>query len=158
MAVPVQKTPPGRFHARAVSVLSRKPLTAVRAARLIASATVSVTLVSGIVIHFADERNFPTIGRGMWWAVQTVTTVGYGDVVPETTGGKLVAAVVMVVGIAFIAVMTASITSVFIEAARRRVRGSDLEALADKLDRISASLVAIEDRLADAGHKGHDDD
>ena len=66
------------FHARTLSFLSRKPLTAVRAARIIALVTVSITVVSGVLIHFLDRANFPSIGGGMWWAVQTVTTVGSG--------------------------------------------------------------------------------
>jgi hypothetical protein len=156
MTAPEQEQPPVPLHVHALTAVVRKPLTAGRAARLIAFATVSVTIVGGILIHWADERNFPTIGRGLWWAVQTVTTVGYGDAVPTTTTGQLVAAIVMVVGIAFIAVTTAAITSMFIEAARRRFRGSETDALAQRLDQISANLAAIEARLTEMSSGGHD--
>jgi hypothetical protein len=151
MTAPEEDQTPAPLHVHALTALARKPLTAGRAARLIAFATVSVTIVGGILMHWADERNFPTIGRGLWWAVQTVTTVGYGDVVPTTTSGQLVAALVMIVGIAFIAVTTAAITSMFIEAARRRFRGSETDALAERLEEINASLAKIEARLADMG-------
>ena len=107
-------------------------------------------------MHWADAKNFPTLGRGLWWAVQTVTTVGYGDVVPRTTTGQLVAALVMVVGIAFLAVTTAAIASTFIESARRQVEGGEAERMAEKLNQISASLIAIESRLMDAGARGRD--
>lgn len=115
---------PPPAHPRAVNVLMRKPLTVRRAARIIASVTVAVTIISGVLIHFTDPKNFPNIGDGLWWAIQTVTTVGYGDLVPASTLGRLVAALVMLVGIGFLTVITASITSTFIETARRRIEGT----------------------------------
>jgi voltage-gated potassium channel len=116
--------------------------------------TVSITAVSGVVIHFLDRANFPDIGVGMWWAVQTVTTVGYGDVVPTSTGGRLVATLVMVLGIGFLTVVTAAITSTFVEAARGRMRAGESEPLEAKLDRISARLDAIEARLGQIPPEG----
>ena len=142
------------FHARTLSFLSRKPLTAVRAARIIALVTVSITVVSGVLIHFLDRANFPGIGGGMWWAVQTVTTVGYGDAVPTSTGGRLVAVLVMVLGIGFLTVITAAITSTFVEAARRRMQAGEEEQLDATLDRIDARLAAIEAKLADVPPEG----
>ena len=142
------------FHARTLSFLSRKPLTAVRAARIIALVTVSITVVSGVLIHFLDRANFPGIGGGMWWAVQTVTTVGYGDAVPTSTGGRLVAVLVMILGIGFLTVVTAAITSTFVEAARSRMQAGAGEPLEAKLDRIDARLAAIEAKLADVSPEG----
>src|SRR5436309_10133444 len=95
---------------RAANLLLGKPLTARRAARIIASFTLSATIIAGVVIHFTDKQNFPSIGDGLWWAVQTVTTVGYGDLVPTSTSGRLIAAVVMIGGIGFLTVITAAIT------------------------------------------------
>jgi voltage-gated potassium channel len=130
----------------------RKPLTVGRAARIIASVTVAVTIISAVLIHFTDPKNFPNIGAGLWWAIQTVTTVGYGDLVPASTLGRLVAALVMLVGIGFLTVITASITSTFIETARRRIEGTATDALTAKLDQIAARLDAIETRLDDGAH------
>jgi voltage-gated potassium channel len=142
------------FHPRTLSFLSRKPLTAARAARIIAFLTVSLTVVSGVVIHFLDRANFPNIGGGMWWAVQTVTTVGYGDEVPTSTGGRLVATLVMVLGIGFLTVVTAAITSTFVEAARSRMQAGAGEPLEAKLDRIDARLDAIEAKLTEITPEG----
>jgi voltage-gated potassium channel len=142
------------LHPRTLSFLSRKPLTAARAARIIAFVTVSITVVSGVVIHFLDRANFPDIGGGMWWAVQTVTTVGYGDAVPTSTGGRLVATLVMVLGIGFLTVVTAAITSTFVEAARGRMQAAGSEPLEAKLDRISARLDAIDAKLAEITPEG----
>jgi voltage-gated potassium channel len=132
-----------------LKLLRAKPLTARRAARIIISVTVSATVVSGVLMHFADKKSFPNIGDGLWWAVQTVTTVGYGDVVPASTAGQLLAAIVMLVGIGFLTIVTASITSTFIETARRRLEGSASEALTARLEEIGARLEAIESHLGE---------
>ncbi len=139
------------IHPRALNLLQRKPLTAPRAARIIASVTVSMTVIGGVLIHFTDKKTFPNIGDGMWWAVQTVTTVGYGDLVPKSTVGRLVAALVMLVGISFLAVITAAIASEFIESTRRRIEGTRTDAVSVKLDQIGARLDAIESGLKNAG-------
>ena len=141
------ESPPIR--ARVVTFLLRKPLTIGRAAGVIASITVLAMIAGGVVIHFTDPKNFPDIGDGLWWSVQTVTTVGYGDLVPTSTTGRIVGAAVMIVGIGFLTVITASITSAFVEAARRRLEGGRTDALSAKLDQISARLDTIEAGLTD---------
>lgn len=128
-----------------------KPLTAGRAARIIVSVTVFVTLVSGVLMHFTDKRTFPNIGDGFWWAVQTITTVGYGDLVPKSTAGRLVASLVMLVGIGFLTIVTAAITSTFIETTRRRLEGNTTQALTARLDQIGARLEVIEAGLSEIG-------
>ena len=65
-----------------------------------------------------DHERYPTIGSGLWWAVQTTTTVGYGDNVPQSAAGRLVAAAVMLFGIGFLTVITAAITSTFVARSR----------------------------------------
>ena len=98
-----------------------------------------------------DHKNFTTVGQGLWWSVQTVTTVGYGDVVPTNTSGRIVAALVMLLGLAFLSVITAAITSTFVarateERARRTGGGSapatadDVRDITERLDRIDALL------------------
>ena len=62
----------------------------------------------------ADREDYPSIGSGLWWAIQTTTTVGYGDHVPTTVAGRLIAALVMLFGIGFLTVITAAITSTFV--------------------------------------------
>jgi Ion channel len=142
---PGRRSPSARY---ARHVLTRKPLTMGRAARIIVSFTLLMTLVGGVLIHYADKRNFPNIGDGLWWSVQTVTTVGYGDHVPTNAMGRTVAAVIMVVGIGFLSVITATITSAFIESARKRIEGVEMKTLDRKLDRIAERLDAIEGSLA----------
>ena len=117
--------------------------------------TVAIVLVGGVIVWVFDRQDFPDLGSALWYTLQTVTTVGYGDTVPTTEIGRLVGASVMVVGVALIAILTASITSVFVEAARRRqwagreVQERDsAETLDQRLDEILARLTAIEATLA----------
>ncbi len=112
-----------RPHRRFWKFLGHKPLTVGRAAWIISLATLVVSVGGGVLIRFADERNFHDIGAGLWWSIQTVTTVGYGDLVPTNTIGRLIASLVMLTGIAFLSVITAAITSAFVEAARQRAEG-----------------------------------
>jgi voltage-gated potassium channel len=117
--------------------------------------TVGIVFVGGVIVWVFDRRDFPDLGGALWYTLQTVTTVGYGDAVPTTEVGRLVGASVMIVGVALIAILTASITSVFVEAAQRRQRaGRDaqehdsVDTLHQRLDEVIARLTAIEAALA----------
>ena len=61
------------------------------AAIVIATASTVMTVVAGLLVTVLDSETFPSIGSGLWWAVQTVTTVGYGDEIPMSLAGRLVA-------------------------------------------------------------------
>ena len=88
------------------------------AAIVIATTSTVITVAAGILVTIVDHEQYPSIGSGLWWAVQTVTTVGYGDNVPETTAARLVAVLVMLLGISFLTVITAAITSTFVSRSR----------------------------------------
>ncbi len=135
---------PNPGHPRAWALIERKPLTVGRAAWIISLATLVVTMASGVAIRFGDRTDFHSIGTGLWWSIQTVTTVGYGDIVPTNTVGRLIATLVMLTGIAFLTVITATITSRFVEVARQRAEGARADAVAVQLHEISARLDAIE--------------
>ena len=116
------------------------------AAVVIASVTTVLTVVAGFLVTVVDHETFPSIGSGLWWAAQTVTTVGYGDNVPVSLGGRLVAVLVMLLGIGFLTVVTAAITSTFVAHARRVDQTpSDVEtAIAEQLRQLDARLERIE--------------
>ena len=101
-------------------LLLHDSLTARRAAGIIAVFTVVITVAGGVLERVLDHQEYPTIGRGLWFALQTVTTVGYGDVTPEQSVGRFIATVVMLTGIGFLAVVTASVTASLVESSRRR--------------------------------------
>ncbi len=94
------------------------------AAIVIATVTATITLAAGLLMMVVDRDNYPTVGSGLWWAIQTTTTVGYGDNVPTTVAGRMLASLVMLFGIGFLTVITAAITSTFVARARLEHRGS----------------------------------
>ena len=65
--------------------------------------------------HDTQPENFASIGHSFWWAVATLTTVGYGDVYPLTALGKILSALIALIGIGFVALPTGIISSAFIE-------------------------------------------
>jgi len=101
-------------------------------------------VLGGLVVWLFDRTDFPDLGAGLWWSLQTVTTVGYGDVVPTTGLGRVVGALIMLESIAFVAILTAAITSNFVERARRPHRDDHVR---ERLDEIAARLAAIEAAL-----------
>ena len=94
-------------------VLSEPPSVGV-ATSVIVSATAVVVVGSGVLIWALDHSEYPNIWVGMWWALQTVTTVGYGDVSPANPSGRIIASFVMFYGVAFVTVFIAAITSIFV--------------------------------------------
>jgi len=74
------------------------------AAGVIVTATTTVVIVGGILMRVLDHTEYSSIWLGMWWAIQTVTTVGYGDVVPGSTAGKVIAGFMMLGGLSLFAV------------------------------------------------------
>ena len=115
---------------------------------VIATVSTLMTIGAGAVMTLVDHDNFESIGPGLWWAVQTVTTVGYGDDVPTSFAGQLVAVLVMLLGVAFLTVVTASITSSFVERSRRDRGPSEAEtATAEQLRQLDPRLERIEAAL-----------
>jgi len=121
-----------------------------QAMSMIVTATASVVVAAGVLMRVIDHREYHSIWQGMWWAVQTVTTVGYGDVTPRYVSGRIVAVFVMLEGIAFLAIVTALITSTFVQRATQlRATGDAKEpdALQSRFDQLEARLERIEESL-----------
>jgi len=138
----------------------RKPVTVRSAASVIVTSTAVIVLVSGVLMRLLDHKEYPNIFIGMWWAVQTVTTVGYGDVTPKDVAGRIVATFVMLEAVALVAIVTAAITSTFVaraahlqdideakeeaeEEARNQAR---FEELSERLARVETLLQSLADR------------
>jgi voltage-gated potassium channel len=132
---------------RQVERFLREPASVRNAAAVIVIATLVVVVGAGLLMTLIDKAEYPDVGVGMWWALQTVTTVGYGDVSPAHAAGRLVGAVVMLEGTAFIAIVTAVITSTFVtratrdsEAARAQEDVTDRELLDRRFDELERKL------------------
>jgi voltage-gated potassium channel len=132
---------------RSMSRFLRRPPSVRTAARVIVTATAVVVVAGGVLMRVLDHEEYPNIWVGMWWALQTVTTVGYGDVTPHHTSGRIIAAFVMLEGIAFLTIVIAGITSTFVARAQleREVAQTADEDAAEV--RIEARLDGIEQRL-----------
>lgn len=134
--------------------IERKGLRPRFAASIIAVCWIAAVAVFGVVIRLVDPDSFDTVWDGMWWAIQTVTTVGYGDIVPQQTAGKAIASILMIGGLSLLAVVTATITSAFVARAEadRRAAGNDpvmreLAEISSRLDELSSRVGG--DRSAD---------
>lgn len=87
--------------------------------------------VGGILIHFAEGMSY---GDGIWWAFVTATTVGYGDISPSTFYGRMIAMVLMLVGIGLIGTVTSTLTSYFLNVSKKTVKNNALEHVKEELD------------------------
>ena len=138
----------------------REPPSIRTAASVIVIATTAVVVGGGVLIRVLDHREYGNVWVGMWWSIQTVTTVGYGDVTPKDVAGRLVGAFVMLEGIAFLAIVTAAITSTFVTRAQaERTQAVDADETAHdsrvegRLDELAAQLHRVESMLGDLGNR-----
>jgi len=120
-----------------------RPRTAVA---LIAVSTMVIVAGSTILAWTLDSHDFGSIGEALWWSLQTVTTVGYGDIVPESTRGQVIGGVVMLLGIAASAVLTALVTSALFETVLRRQRADEDATMFNRLESVERQVTAIAER------------
>lgn len=111
-----------------------------RILRYLMTAIVAIALASGVIMRLIDPEDFPSLGVALWWAVTTVTTVGYGDVVPVQPAGRAVAAVLMIVGFASLSLLTGIIASVLVH--KRNL--DDSSALPPGFEQLDRRLAEIE--------------
>lgn len=133
-----------------------------------ATVLLAVTMLIGSWLVVLAERHAPdatitSYPRGLWWSAETATTVGYGDLFPVTLWGRIVAAVVMGVGITTYGMVTAALATWFVghEQRRRHRLAADAEHAARRMRDDTERLLherfdRIERLLADAGHRPPD--
>jgi voltage-gated potassium channel Kch len=138
---------PTKLVERQMTRFLHKPVSVRAAASVIVTATSVVVVVGGVLIRVLDPHEFPNIWLGMWWALQTATTVGYGDVTPKDVGGRIVAAFVMLEGVAFLAIITAAITSNFVARAQRERGAAEVGAEEKEEERLEARFDDLDARL-----------
>lgn len=107
---------------------------------LTTAVVVSLGAVGIFAVEHGENKSIATLGDAFWWAIVTTTTVGYGDVSPVTTEGRLIAVALMAVGIGFIGVLTATITSFFLDPVKATDQTNQIE---DRLARIEDKLDAL---------------
>jgi voltage-gated potassium channel len=145
--------PPGRRRSR----LERRTREAVanrQAFPYVALVTAVIGVGIGVVVTLIAPEDFESYGDGVWWAIVTLGTVGYGDIVPTTTWGRVLGGVVIVVGVTFLSFLTATVTSLFVsteqeakDAEREALRKADQEAVLEELRTIQERITTIEMKL-----------
>lgn len=129
-----------RLERRIVAILTGLNLR--KAVGLIVATATVLAFVAAILVRIVDPA-IGTFGDALWWAVTTVTTVGYGDIVPESTTGRFVGAALMLTGIALIPLITSVVVSILVSQRTREAREAEL----DNLNRIMERLDELERRV-----------
>lgn len=117
-------------------------MTLVRAVLAIAIVAIALTVGAAALARAVEPRTFSGFGDAGWWALQTVSTVGYGDTVPVSGGGRAIAAALMLLGVAFVPAVTSIVVAVLVSQLQRR-RGPqadhELEVI-ERLERLERRL------------------
>jgi voltage-gated potassium channel len=131
---------------RAVVVIARaiqaeRRLTSGATFRVVALLTLFLIVVAGAGQAAVNGNEFTSLWDGVWWAVVTATTVGYGDLYPKDVEGRLIGIVVMLLGIGFLSVLTATIASYFIKS------DTSSDEMLETLRRIEADVADLKAQL-----------
>jgi len=103
------------------------------------------TLISGLLMAGIDPA-IEDVWQGIWWAWVTVATVGYGDMVPESTAGKVFGAIVILFGVGFFSLLTASFSAYFVSRGEVEIEEEEVEEINELRD-IEKRMAAIEKTL-----------
>ncbi|MBA8793951.1 voltage-gated potassium channel [Friedmanniella endophytica] len=112
----------------------------------------ALVLYTGSLAELEAERhahgsNIHTFGTSLWWAITTITTVGYGDHYPVTTQGRLVAAALMIAGVALLGVVTASLASWLVQRVRLGAETASQDERPGEVERLRAELAELRARF-----------
>lgn len=133
-------------------------LTLFRAISTVIVVAAILIFLAGLLERLVEPDTFTSLGLAYWWAVTTVTTVGYGDIVPESPGGRLVASGLMLVGLGLIPTLTSVVVATLIgkrTAAQQEQLDRQGKEHAEALSRIEAHLARLNDgRPDDAQEQG----
>jgi voltage-gated potassium channel len=114
-----------------------------RALRLVLIVDALLVIAAAVLVRIFEPQTFVSMGRALWWSVVTVGTVGYGDIVPETPIGRIVASFTILFSLAFIP----TVTSLVVSALVRRQQDRQTETTHALLAEMSERLTAIETEL-----------
>jgi voltage-gated potassium channel len=123
-------------------------LTLRKAVGLIVAVATTLAVATAVLERLIDPE-FDTFGQALWFSVSTVTTVGYGDYVPQSTAGRLVATALMLTGLGLIPLITSVVVSILVAQRSREARVEelgDLQKILERLDALDRRLAGLERR------------
>jgi voltage-gated potassium channel len=110
--------------------------------------TACLAVLAGFLATVIDRKDFPNLGTGIWWAIVTLATVGYGDVVPHSGWGRVFGSAVIIIGVTFLSFLIAIVTSYFVSAGEQRKAEQETEERERELAAIQKTLHEIKQHLA----------
>jgi voltage-gated potassium channel len=113
----------------------------------IAVAAVAVAMLGALAAFLVDDEAFDSFWEALWWAVVTVGTVGYGDVVPTNGAGRVVAAILILFTMAFFPILTGVVTATLIDQGQREAASDEQREDEERQAELLRHLGSIEDRL-----------
>ena len=128
----------GKFGSTVKSIFNSKGL------RFIVYATIGIVLFFGF-LFYVSEPKVNSYSDGLWWALVTITTVGYGDITPLSNLGRIVASALMIMGIGFLATITAAISSYFISSFSDKE--ITMNELGEKLDKLEEEIKNLQKEI-----------
>ena len=131
-----------RFHSHLARAVASR-----RIFPYLAAATVALAVTVGVVVRLVAPGDFHSVGEGIWWAIVTLATVGYGDVVPTTPWGRVVGSVAIIFGVTFLAFLTATVTSLFVSSEQREAAAREDERRVIQEEETRALLRELISRL-----------
>ena len=135
-----------RFERRVTATLAS--LTLRKALGLIATVATLLALAAAVLERLVDPA-FDKFSHALWFSVTTVSTVGYGDYVPESTAGRIVAGALMLTGLSLIPLITSVVVAILVAQRNREAQEEerrDLNIILERLESIDRRLTGIESR------------
>jgi voltage-gated potassium channel len=127
---------------------ARRLLERLGAVSLVALGVVFVGAAVGYRAEHATNPGFATFGDALWWAVVTLSTVGYGDIVPKTTAGRVDGVMIMVAGIAMLGILAGSLASFFGFGNRRPTTSLPPDPVAAEVAELRSQITRLVDEVA----------
>ena len=128
---------------------------AVRLGKVVTIAALMLVICSLAAYEAEHKTNpgFATIGDAFWWGIVTLTTVGYGDIVPKTTAGRLAGVAIMLTGVAVLGILAGSLASLF-HLDQSQEKSADATPVEEEIAAIRAQLQAADRRLGELAQRG----
>ncbi len=116
---------------------------------VVSFSALAVAAIGALLVYLVDRDEFSSFGTALWWSIVTVGTVGYGDIVPTSDAGRVVAAAVIIFSMAFFPVLTGLITTLIMRQAQQPADAAAEQDAKGRQAELLKRLASIDERLTD---------